>query len=74
MADAMIYRGFPALVERDLETAPIHGEIAYIDDVVTFQASSDSALEGEFRAAVDEYLAFCAENGLAPAEPPDREV
>lgn len=65
----MTYRGFTARVERDAKADLYHGEVADIDDVVTFQAESDGALEREFHAAVDDYLAFCAENGIEPHGP-----
>ena len=65
----MNYRGYAAKVGFDPEAFLLHGEIADIADVVTFQASSVAELEREFHAAVDDYLAFCEENGMEPQKP-----
>lgn len=65
----MNYRGYVAKVEFDAEARLLHGEIADIADVVTFQASSVAELEKEFHAAVDDYIAFCTENGMEPQKP-----
>jgi predicted HicB family RNase H-like nuclease len=65
----MSYRGYVAKVEFDPEAFLLHGEIADISDVVTFQATCVADLEREFHAAVDDYLAFCEENGMEPQKP-----
>jgi predicted HicB family RNase H-like nuclease len=46
-----------------------HGKIAGIRDIVTFEGDCVSAIEANFRAAVDEYLDFCGEQGKEPDKP-----
>jgi predicted HicB family RNase H-like nuclease len=47
----------------------LHGEVIGIRDVVTFQADSVAKIEKEFRASVDDYLAFCKKRGESPEKP-----
>lgn len=65
----MIYRDFVAEAAFDTVAGRFHGEIRNIADVVTFQAACVADLEREFHAAVDDYLAFCEENGMEPQKP-----
>jgi predicted HicB family RNase H-like nuclease len=55
-------------VEFDAEAGILHGEVVGIRDVVTFQGKSVEEVEQAFRDSVDDYLAFCKEQG----EPPNR--
>lgn len=45
------------------------GKVAFIRDLVTYEAENLKALEREFQASVDDYLIFCAERGKAPNKP-----
>lgn len=65
----MKYRGYTAFVEFDDEARIFHGEVADLNDVVTFQSSDARELEKEFHKSVDEYLAFCGETNREPEKP-----
>ena len=65
----MQYKGYIGKVEVDAEAKILHGEVIGIRDVVTFQADSVNKLEKEFRASVDDYLAFCKKRGEHPDKP-----
>ena len=65
----MEYKGYSAHVEFDPEAEVMHGEVANISDVVTFQATSVDDLKREFKASVDDYLEYCAQQGREPARP-----
>jgi predicted HicB family RNase H-like nuclease len=65
----MKYKGYTAKVEFDPEAEILHGEIAEIADVVTFQADSIPQLRVEFELAVDDYLAFCKEQNREAQRP-----
>lgn len=65
----MSYKGYTATVEFDDEAGILHGEVADITDVVTFQAASMDELRQEFRISVDNYLDYCAEHGREPDDP-----
>lgn len=66
----MIYRGYTAWYEHDTHDDVLHGRIAGIHDVITFVAPTLETLEHEFHVSVDDYLCFCAEDGLQPDPPP----
>lgn len=62
----MTYKNYSARVTFDAENELLHGEVLGMRDVITFQAPSIDALKREFRASVDEYLAWCEELGQEP--------
>lgn len=68
-AKAMNYNGYTAHVEVDDTDGALHGWVEGIDDVVTFEADNLVDLEREFRISVDDYLAFCARDGVEPERP-----
>lgn len=65
----MMYKGYTAHVERDPDDGVLHGWIAGIRDVITFEADTSEGLEREFRISVDDYLEWCAERGVEPNRP-----
>lgn len=52
------YKGYRADVE--ITDDILHGEIAEIRDVVTFEAESAVELQLAFEDSIDDYLEFCA--------------
>jgi predicted HicB family RNase H-like nuclease len=61
------YKGFTGSFEVDPQTGVLHGHVDGIDDIVTFEADRLWDLERKFRDSVDEYLASCAEDAVAPS-------
>lgn len=59
----LTYKGYLGTIEPDLETGMLFGKLAYIRDLVTYEASDLKTLEQEFRASVEGYLEDCAELG-----------
>jgi predicted HicB family RNase H-like nuclease len=57
----MEYKGYTARIEFDDSVAVYHGRIVGIRDVITFEAESADALQQSFEEAVEDYLAWCAE-------------
>ena len=64
--DVLEYKGYYAKIEFDATTHTLFGKIEGIQDLVTFESTSPTEIDAEFRAAVDDYLAFCEEVGKAP--------
>ena len=60
------YKGYYTRIEYDAQDMILHGKIEGINDLVDFEAESAQEIEKEFHAAVDDYLAFCAEIGKEP--------
>ena len=67
----MEYKGYLATVEYDDSVGLLHGEVinAAPYPIVTFEASSVEELRQEFRISIDEYLAWCEEDGVEPERP-----
>ncbi|MFZ7343068.1 type II toxin-antitoxin system HicB family antitoxin [Avibacterium volantium] len=63
------YKGYVGTIEADLENNVLFGKLAYIRDVVTYEAETLPQLEKEFQTSVDLYLQDCQELGRAPDKP-----
>ena len=60
------YKGYSTMPEYSAEDGVFYGKILGITDSVNFESGSEAGLEAEFRSAVDDYLALCAEIGKEP--------
>lgn len=66
MTKKLAYRGYHAHANFDDEAKIFHGYVVGIRDVITFQASTEAALDKELALSVDDYLEWCEERGEAP--------
>jgi len=55
------YKNYLGSVNFDLEEGLIYGEIMFINDLVTYEATSITQLKNEFELAVDDYIDTCKE-------------
>lgn len=67
--DILQYKNYEGSAIIDTERMVCKGKILFIKDLVTYEAASPKALQREFEAAVDDYLATCAELGREPQKP-----
>ncbi|MCU7904955.1 MAG: type II toxin-antitoxin system HicB family antitoxin [Candidatus Thiodiazotropha sp. (ex Epidulcina cf. delphinae)] len=65
----MEYKGYAGTVEYSPEDHCLYGKLAYIRDLVNYEATHVEDLEREFQAAVDDYLKDCEDIGKAPNKP-----
>ncbi|WP_419166044.1 type II toxin-antitoxin system HicB family antitoxin [Candidatus Palauibacter sp.] len=67
----MEYKGYLAAVEFDDSSNILHGRVinsgAY--PIATFEATDTTQLRREFHRSIDEYLAWCEEDGVEPRKP-----
>ncbi len=63
----MEYKGYSGTL--DLDEGVLHGRVAGLRDVITFEGTTAAGIEQAFRDSVDDYLAFCAEDGKQPEKP-----
>lgn len=63
------YKGYVGVFEFDEELGQFHGYVVNTQDVISFYGSSVEELRAELQTSVEEYLAFCAENGRDPEKP-----
>ena len=65
----MTYLGYTAVVEYDDDDKILVGRVVDLRDVIHFEATSVAEIETIFHESVDDYLAFCAEQGDEPDRP-----
>ena len=63
------YKGYIGTFEFESEIDSFHGTVINTNDVITFYGASVKELREEMQKSVEEYLAFCQEQGRTP-EPP----
>ena len=68
MSQTLQYKGYDGSVEYSAEDRVLHGKLLGIRDAIIYEGSDVDSLESNFRAAMDEYLAFSAEEGKTPDE------
>ena len=67
----MEYKGYLATVEFDDSSNALHGRVINSGPypVAAFEATDTSQLRQEFHRSIDEYLAWCEEDGVEPKRP-----
>lgn len=60
------YKKYEGTVEVDMDRLVCRGKILFIDDLVTYVASSLDTIQAEFEAAVDDYTETCKSLGKKP--------
>jgi predicted HicB family RNase H-like nuclease len=63
------YKGYTGVFEFDPSIDAFHGHVLGLQDVVTFEGRSVEELRREMAESVEDYLAFCAEEGKEPERP-----
>jgi predicted HicB family RNase H-like nuclease len=69
MSQTLQYKGYDGSVEYSAEDRVLHGQLLGIRDAIVYEGADVDSLESNFRAAVDEYLAFCTTEGKTPDRP-----
>ena len=70
MTDRLLtFKGYHGSVEVSLEDDCLHGQLLFINDLVTYEADRPAALQSAFESAVDHYLETCEAEGI-PADKP----
>jgi predicted HicB family RNase H-like nuclease len=65
----MEYKGYLGMVEYDDEAKIFHGDIINTRDVITFRGTTVNEIEQAFKASIDDYIAWCKEDGVEPEKP-----
>jgi len=63
------YKAFIGSIEANAEDKVLHGKLLYITDLVTYEATTLTGLENEFKKAVNDYLATCKQLNREPMKP-----
>jgi len=64
------YRGYTARVTFDARDDVFVGRVLGVRDIISFHADTVADLHKEFQISIDDYLAYCKEEGISP----DRQV
>ncbi|MBP6367387.1 MAG: type II toxin-antitoxin system HicB family antitoxin [Nitrosomonas sp.] len=67
--DILKYKDYEGTAELDMSRRVCRGKVLFIDDLVTYEASSPAELQKEFEAAVDDYLVTCCDLSREPQKP-----
>lgn len=62
----MTYKGYTAEIEIDRDAKVLAGRVRDLRDVIVFEGNTVADIEREFHASIDDYLAWCAEQGREP--------
>jgi predicted HicB family RNase H-like nuclease len=65
----MKYKGYIGVAQFDEDAQVFFGRVVNARDTITFESSDAARLIDEFKASVDEYLAFCRDAGRKPERP-----
>jgi predicted HicB family RNase H-like nuclease len=65
----MKYKGYIGMVEYDDDAKIFHGDVINTRDVITFEGESVKEIEQAFHDSVDDYIAWCKEDGVIPEKP-----
>lgn len=60
------YKGYKGSVEYSAEDCILHGKVLGIRDLVSYEGESVEEITADFKETIDEYLAVCEAEGIAP--------
>lgn len=65
----LTYKGYTGTIEASIEDSCLHGQILFIEDIITYEGTTVEDINVSFKEAVNRYLAYCKETGK-PANKP----
>lgn len=65
----LTYKGYTGTIEASIEDNCLHGQILFIEDIITYEGTTVDDIKTSFKEAVNRYLAYCKETGR-PANKP----
>lgn len=65
----LTYKSYTGTIEASIEDCCLHGQLLFIDDIITYEGNTVDDIKTSFEEAVDHYLAYCKETGK-PANKP----
>jgi len=67
--NCMHYKGYIGSVEFSEEDGVLHGKVAGIKSLISYEGDSVGKITEDFHNAIDEYLEFCLTNNIEPEKP-----
>ena len=72
--NTMTYQGYTARIEFDERDGIFAGRVLGLRSIISFHGETVKQLRSAFKAAVDDYLADCEEQGISPEKPASGKV
>lgn len=69
MSNTMEYKGYTGSVEFSEEDKLFYGKVQGIRSLISYDGTTVQELLDDFHGAVDDYLIFCADEGIEPEKP-----
>jgi predicted HicB family RNase H-like nuclease len=66
LTNLLTYKGYYARLTFDPSADAFHGRVIGLQDVIDFYGRTPDELRTEFKNSVEEYLAWCVEEGTQP--------
>lgn len=66
LTNLLSYEGYFARIRLDPSADAFHGQVIGLRDVIDFYGRTPDELREEFKVSVEEYLAWCSEEGIKP--------
>lgn len=63
------YKGFIGSIDVDPQDKCLYGKLLYVNDLITYEATTVAKLEFEFKQAVNDYLDTCKALNREPMKP-----
>ncbi len=63
------YKGYAGSIEYSPEDKVLFGKVLGMKGLISYEGKTGTALEKDFRHAIDEYLKDCEEAGISPMVP-----
>lgn len=67
----LFYKGYYTIPRYSVKDGLYYGRIEGISDLVCYESDARDGIMKEFRQAVDDYLAYCADTKQLPNAPPE---
>ena len=69
MKNSLTYKGYAAAIDYSSTDNAFYGKVAGIDDLVSFEGTTEKELEQAFQEAVNDYIETCKELSKEPQKP-----
>jgi predicted HicB family RNase H-like nuclease len=66
LSNVISYRGYHAEIKYDPSADAFHGRVLGMRDVISFYGRTPDDLRDEMKAAIEDYMAWCREEGARP--------
>ncbi len=63
------YKGYTGTIEYSKEDELLYGQVVGIKSILSYEGSTGTELEADFKGVIDEYLNDCKESNIKPEKP-----